>query len=50
MGQLCVEQRDQVTPRAKGSSPFGRFGFASNARDQKFRNEVANLPEQVQFR
>ena len=49
MSQLRVKQRNHVTPGTEGPGFLIRLGLASNLRDQEFRNEVANLPEQVQF-
>jgi hypothetical protein len=50
MGQLCVEQGDHMTPWSKGPDLLIDFGFARYLGNQELRNEVANLPQQIQFR
>jgi hypothetical protein len=49
MGELREEQSDYVTPRSKGPGLFVHLGFARDPGDQKLRNEVANLAQQIQF-
>jgi hypothetical protein len=50
MSQLRVTQTDNMTPWAKGSGLFVDFGFSGYLGNSEFRNEVANLAQQIHFR
>ena len=49
MGQLREQQGHDMTPRGKGSGLLRHLGGASNLGNQKLSNQMANLPQQVQF-
>jgi hypothetical protein len=49
MRQLCVEQRNHVTPRAELPDFLLNAGFSGQFRAEKRRNQVAYLPQQIQF-
>ena len=49
VGELRVEQADDMTPRAEGAGFFIRFGLAGIPGHQKFGIEVANLSQKIQF-
>ena len=49
MGKLREQQGDDMAPTGEGSGLLGHLGGAGNLGHQKLRNEVANLPQQVQF-
>ena len=49
MSQLGVNQGDQVTPGAESASFVLNPGSPRQLGHHKVRNEVANLPQQVQF-
>ena len=47
--ELRVDQHHHMTPRTEGAGPFVHFGFAGDLGHQKLRNEVAYLPQKIQF-
>ena len=49
VSQLRIEQRNHMTPRAEGADFLFHSRFASQLGNQKLGNEVANLPQQIQF-
>ena len=49
VGQLREEHGHDMAPRCKGSGFLSHFGGASNLGNQKLRNQIANLPQQVQL-
>ena len=49
MDELRVEQRDGMAPRTKGSGLLRHLGITRDLGDQELGNEVANLPQQIQF-
>jgi hypothetical protein len=49
MSKLAVKQSHNVTPGSKGSGHLLHAGLMSYFGNQKLRNEVANLPQQIQF-
>jgi len=46
VGDLGVEQADNMAPRTERAGLFSHAGFAGQARHQMWRNEVANLPQE----
>ena len=50
MGELRVEQRDHMTPRTITPALSVDFGFTCELGNQELRNQIANLPQQIQFR
>ncbi|MCO5051255.1 MAG: hypothetical protein M9920_03010 [Verrucomicrobiae bacterium] len=46
VGDLGVEQADDMTPRAERAAPICHAGFARQTRHQMRRNEVSNLPQE----
>ena len=50
MGQLRIQQRDDMTPRAERPNFLLYARFPRQLRNQKVGNEVAYLPKQIQFR
>jgi len=49
VGELREEQSHDMAPRCKGSGFLSHLGGASNLGNQKLRNQIANLPQQIQF-
>ena len=49
VGELRVDQRHHMTPRTERAGFFSRFGLPRKLGHQKLRNEVANLPQKIQF-
>ncbi len=49
VGELRVDQRHHMTPGTEGAGPFFHSGLARQLGNQKLRNEVAYLPQQIQF-
>ena len=49
VGQLRVEQADDVTPRTEGAGLIIHAGLACQSRHQMRRNEVAKLAQQREF-
>lgn len=43
VGELCVDQADQVAPRAEGASLFVHAGLLRQLRDQIRWDQIANL-------
>jgi hypothetical protein len=46
VGDLGIEQADDVAPRAERAALIFHAGFARQTRHQMWRNEVANLPQE----
>jgi hypothetical protein len=49
MSELCEQQRNDMAPRTKVPSPFGRAGATGQLADQMCGNEIAQLPKDGKF-
>ena len=49
VGQLGIKQGHHMTPGAEGADFLVHPGFAGELGNEKFRNEIANLAQQIQF-
>ena len=50
VSQLRVEKANYMAPRTEGADLLFYSSFPSELGNQKIRNEVADLPQQIQFR
>ena len=49
VSQLRVKQADDVAPRCEGPGFFIRLGLMRDLGNKKLGNEIANLPQKIQF-